>query len=288
MNRLQKKCFIASASAHLFLALLLVLGPGFISSRSKSADDMPILDFTPFKTVDQLISGGGNPNAKPPPAAPAPQPPAPAPAPQPQQEKLREPEPPKEPVREVKPPKTEEESLEPSKKKIEISTKLVSRNQEDKSEAKARAEEKARDDAKRAADARRRLARQLGQAAERISSEVSGGTSLKLDYGPGGGGAPYANFNQAVMSVYKRAWSGTVPNDSTEENVSAEASVTIARDGSVISARITRSSGKTAVDRSVQAVLDRVKYAAPLPDDAKESQRTVSITFEVNPHQGIG
>src|SRR5579859_3145703 len=142
MNRLQKKCFIASAGVHLFLALLLIFGPAFISTRSKS-DDMPILDFVPVKTVDALISGGGNPKAQPPASAPAPQvQPAPlSPAPQPPPEKIHEGEPAKELVKEVKPHKAEEESLEPSKKKIEISTKLVSRNQEDKSEAKARAED---------------------------------------------------------------------------------------------------------------------------------------------------
>ena len=40
---------------------------------------MPVLDFVPLKTVDALISGGGNPKAKPPPAPlekPQPLPPA--------------------------------------------------------------------------------------------------------------------------------------------------------------------------------------------------------------------
>jgi TonB family protein len=271
---------------HLFLALLLVFGPGFISTRSKS-DDLPILDFVSVKTVDALISGGGNPNAKPPPAAPAPQtqPPAPPPAPQPQPEKVRDPEPPKELAREVKPAKPEEDSLEPSKKKIEISTKLVSRNQEDKTEAKARAEEKAREDAKRAADARRRLARQFGQAAENIGNELSGSTTIELR-GPGGGGVPYANFLQAVKTRYANAW--VVPDGVTDDQATTAASVTIARDGTVISSRIVRRSGDSVVDQSVQATLDRVTFAAPLPDDAKENQRTVTINFNVRAKRLLG
>jgi TonB family protein len=56
-------------------------------------------------------------------------------------------------------------------------------------------------------------------------------------------------------------------------------SVTIARDGKVILARITNASGNSAVDRSVQTALDRVPYAVPLPEDSKENQRTVDIRF---------
>src|SRR5690242_14287731 len=99
MNRLQKKCFIASSGVHLLLALILVIGPAFISTKPKPADDMPILDFVPVKTVDSLMSGGGNPKAQPPPAPPTPQP-QPAvtpPVAQKQAEKTPEPDPPKEP-----------------------------------------------------------------------------------------------------------------------------------------------------------------------------------------------
>jgi TonB family protein len=49
----------------------------------------------------------------------------------------------------------------------------------------------------------------------------------------------------------------------------------------VISARIVAPSGSPAVDQSVQAALDKVRYAAPLPDDAREDQRTITIYFDV-------
>ncbi len=288
MDRLQKKCFIVSAGLHLLLVLILVVGPAFLSSKSE-APEMPVLDFIPIKTVDAMVSGGGNPNGsvpKPAPvvqaqpqAQPQPQPPPPPPPPKPE---VREPDPPKETAK--------SDSLEVSdqpKHKVEISKTLVTRKNDTQAEAKKRAEAQAREETRLWADARRRAANVIGQTADRITSEISGGTSLELK-GPGGGGVPYANFNQAVMSVYKRAWSGTVPNDATDQTVAAEASVTIARNGDVISARIVRSSGRAGVDRSVQSVLDRVKYAAPLPDDAKEDRRTVTITFEVNAKKGIG
>ena len=44
VNRLQKKCFIASAGFHLLLAVILLIGPGFLPSKN-SQDDLPLLDF---------------------------------------------------------------------------------------------------------------------------------------------------------------------------------------------------------------------------------------------------
>ncbi len=295
MNRLQKKCVVASAGIHLLLTLILFIGPGFGSSRSKS-DDLPILNFVPFKTVDELVApGGGSPNAKPPPAAPVlppaqpPQPQVVTPPPQaeaqPKPEKVREPDPPKE----IKPSKPEEDSLEPAKerqpKKMEISTTLVNRKRETSDDKKARQEAQANSEAKAQADARRRLAKRFGQAAEHIGSELSGGTTVEMQ-GPGGGGVPYANFLQAVKSVYANAW--LLPDGVVDDEATTVASVTIARDGAVVSARITQRAGDPVVDRSVQATLDRVRYAAPLPDNAREDQRTVTINFNVRAKRSLG
>jgi colicin import membrane protein len=278
MNRLQKKCFLASTGMHLLLFLILLVGPAFLSSREKP-DSLPVLDFVPFKTVDALVSGGGNPDAKP--LAPAPVTPPqpvtppvvtpPAPVPPPEPEKITQPEPPK-----ITRPETE--SLEVDKKakhKIEVNTKPAIRNVEDLTKAKARAEAKERE----IADAQRRAAATaIRNAVESIEGGTSGSTEIELR-GPGGGGVPYANFLQAVKSVYANAW--TVPDGVTDDSATATVAVTIARDGTVLSAHITETSGNAAVDRSVDATLRRVKYAARLPDDAQEDQRVVTIRFNV-------
>ena len=289
MSRLQKKCFVASAGIHLLLALILLVGPGFVSSKSQP-DDLPILTFVPLKTVDELVApGGGSPKAQAtvkaltPPPAPQPQPVA-AP-PQPAPEKTPEPEPPKE----SKPPKEEEASVEPVKerkpRKIEISTKLVTRRRDSSAERRARADAEARQGAKALADARRRLARQIGRAADEIGSELSGGTSIEMP-GPGGGGLPYANFIQAVRSAYDRAW--VLPDGVVDADAVTVASVTIARDGSVVSHHIIQLSGDSVVDHSVQLALERVTYAAPLPDSSKEDTRTVKISFSVKAKKLLG
>src|SRR3974390_273207 len=143
MSRTQKKCFIASTGVHLLLVLILVIGPGFLSSRNAPVD-LPILDFVPLKTVDALVSGGGSPTAKPPPAPedqpPTPTPPAPPAPPKPPPE----PDPPqKEVAKDPTPVKSEPESLVPTDKpkprKPEVSTKLVTRAPDADAEAKAKA-----------------------------------------------------------------------------------------------------------------------------------------------------
>jgi TonB family protein len=295
VNRLQKKCFVASTGLHLLLLLILLVGPAFMASQSKP-DNMPVLDFVALKTVDDALSGGGNPNANPPPATfvkPEPAPPAPVakPAPPPP-EKVRPPEPQKETVPEVAPRKDPEYSLEPSKerkpRKINIDLTPIKRPRDTQEDAKAQAraeEAEAQEDARRERDRRNRIAAAFGSAANNLESSLSGSTSIELK-GPGGGGVPYANFLQAVKSIYQNAW--IVPDGITDDNATTGAAVTIARDGTVVSSHITRSSSNPGVDRSVQVTLDRVKVAVPLPDTATENQRTVKINFNVAAKRAAG
>jgi protein TonB len=262
MNRLQKKCFVAAAGFHLLLALILIVGPAFLLSNSQS-DNLPILDFVPVKTVDALVSGGGNPRAQPPQplVQPAPQPPAPVAPPAVSQAA---------PSKESEPNPDKAEPAPTHKHTIVVSTTPMVRRQNTSADAAAAD--------KRAQDQRRRAAVALAQAAAGIQSGLSPSTTIELK-GPGGGGVPYANFLQAVKTIYTEAW--LVPVGITDDSATATASITIARDGKVISASIIRFSGNSAVDQSVQATLDRVRYAVPLPDDAKEDQRTVTINFNL-------
>ena len=104
--------------------------------------------------------------------------------------------------------------------------------------------------------------------------------------GVGGGGPSYANYAQVVKSIYTHAW--IAPNGVDDDEATAKVSITIARDGTVISARLIRTSGNAAVDRSVQATLDRVTFIAPFPEGAKESERTYKINFNLKAKQLLG
>jgi protein TonB len=278
MNRLQKKCFIVSAGLHLLLAVILVVGPAFLSSKDKTAD-MRILDFVPSRLVDAAVSGGGNPNAKPPPRAI----PAPQPAPQPQ--KMREPEPPREPV---KPNKVAPESWEATKeqkpKKPQLTLTPAVRK---KDSPKTMKEPPATDPRERQlADARRRTAELISRTTRSLRDDLSSTTTIDTNYGPGGGGEAYANYAQVVKSIYEHAW--VPPDDSANDDAITKVTVTIANDGTVISARVLQASGDSKVDNSVQRTLDRVTFIAPFPEGAKEKQRTYTINFNLKAKRLLG
>ena len=249
----------------------------------------------------RLLSGGGNPNAKPPPAplreaaadaaGSGGQPRAAAAA-----EKVQAPDRPRKPS-EVKPPDPKPEySLEPSNerkpKKPDVSTTLVTRPTKDpKAEAKARAETQAREAGSRRGQAGGGPAAQraaaFGNAASSLRTSLSAQHDHRADR-PGRRRRALCQFSAGREErLRSNAW--IVPDGVTDENATAEASVTIARDGTVVSARASRAPPATPrVDRSVQVTLDRVKWAAPLPDDAKENQRTVTINFNVRAKRLLG
>jgi TonB family protein len=128
---------------------------------------------------------------------------------------------------------------------------------------------------------RTQLAKAARNAARNLSGELSSSTTVEMPEfkGPGGGGVPYANFLDGVRKIYTDAW--ILPEGVTDDQATAIASVTIARDGRVIEAHITAPSGNPLADQSVEAVLRRVRQAVPLPDGAKENQRTIKIKFNV-------
>lgn len=269
MNRTQKKCLIASVSLHLLLPTMALVGSGFLS-RPKP-DNSPTINFIAVKTVDDLLSGGGDNTVKSPPAQLV-EPPA-----APPQANPTPPTPaPKETPNEVKPVQHDPVPVEPPAHptashvhRVDPILQEVVRNSSDLKAAKDAA--KAREAAQR-----RKEADAFNHAADGIRGGSAGSTEIRLA-GPGGGGVPYANFLSAVKRAYQDAW--LVPDRAPE--VTVKVSVTIARDGSVVSARVVEQSGDSAVDTSVEMTLDRVKFVAPLPDGAKEDQRTVTIVFDV-------
>jgi TonB family protein len=301
MDRLQKKCVIASGIMHGTLVVLLLVGPAFLGSESKPVDPKEIIDFIPAMTIDKAMTGGGNPNVTqviPPPQMqpqpqpqlappqPRPEPPQPKPVRQPEPEPEPEPVKPKLPANAPKPverdtPKNDPDSLEVSNKRKapQISLKPVTRKTSGSNSSAA--EERARE---RAAAERR--ARTYESALNNIRSGASsGGINIPLR-GPGGGGLPYAGFNQALVSTYMRAW--LVPADAADSSGKVVAVITLRRDGSVISARVERRSGNSELDQSVQRALDKVSYVAPFPDSVKDSQKTFWLEFDPKAKRMMG
>lgn len=286
MNRIQQKCFVASTGFHLLLVLILLIGPAFLSSKSKS-DNSPILDVIPNNLIDAAFSGGGNPLAKPPPPAP-PAPPAPQivqPTPPPQPTHVRQPDPAPEPEKDIQPTKPDPYALEPAKdrkqKKPEVSLKEVIRKPDTRKNVKkpSATEPSADTEERQLADARKRAANLIGQTARSLRKDMAPSTEIDTNYGPGGGGEAYANYGQVVKSIYEHAW--IPPDDTASDDAVTKATVTIESDGTVLSARIVKPSRDSSVDMSVQRTLDHVTFIAPFPKGAKEKQRTYTINFNL-------
>ncbi len=291
MNRLQKKCLIATAGFHLLLVLILVFGSAFFTSHSKP-DETQLLDVIPSTTIDAMYSSGVK-AAQPPAAKPVVQPPAPQPTPPTPQppppkpvvtpptlvekvEKFFKPEPKKLPAEDLKPVDNTEPAPKTHKIKVDL-TKQVVRNTPkvtpDTSDA----------DAREAAKEAKRHAKAIANAARAIKENSSSATTVEM---PGTGSVSYANYASVVKSVYEQAW--TPPDDTSSDDANTRVSVTISRDGSVITSRILDASGDARVDDSVRRTLDRVTFVAPFPDGAKEKERTFIINFNLKAKRMLG
>ena len=300
MNRLQKKCLIASTGMHLFLFLLVVFGSAFFVSRDK-VPNQPALRVVPSKLIDDALSGGGgNPKIAPsgdqqkgqtllpqpaPPQPVTPTQPAPKhevkktePKPETKKPEKVKPEPVKVPKEQTKDPV--KAAPDPNAKTVKtppLELKPVVRNVKDKFKEQAEAE------AREAVATKRRVADELAKANQRLKEGFSQGTKVDIS---GPGGEAYADYTQFVKSVYEDAW--TVTDDLLDEDSTAKVSVTIAKSGHVITAHIERTSGNPALDKSVKRALDKVKFVAPFPQGAIDEQRTFIINFNLKSKRLLG
>ena len=301
MDRLEKKCLIASAGTHLFLFLILLFGAAFLVSPDKTVTQ-PTLKAVPTKLIDAALSGGGgNPKLAPSDAQQKGATLVPQPVqPPPQQRTAQQPPPkpevtkpePKHEIKKVDKPKIVKPAKDPVKPTPEPEVKTAKADQiiltpitrHTKDKAKEKAEAEAKEAAAAAAAASKKAAREIARAAEALRSGFSHGTLV--DIPPGPGGEAYADYAQFVKSVYEDAW--IVTDDLTDEDSTAKVSVTIARSGRVISARIERASHDSALDKSVQRALDKVRFVAPFPENARDEQRTFLINFNLKAKHLLG
>ena len=273
MNRLQKKCVIATAGFHLLLLTVLVFGSAFFAPRPKP-DETQLLDVIPANLIDAAFNSGVRGATPPPPAPPVvtppPQPAPPTPAIQPPPpvpkpvvpppptlteriEKLFTPEPKPVPV------KPAPENPEPKPHKIQVNTQLVARTTPKPSPTP---------------DNSQQTAQAISAAIRNLQKNLKPGTTIDM---PGDSTVSYANYASVVKSIYDRAW--TLPDSVANDDENVKVTVTIARDGTVISSRIIEKAGDAPVDRSVQLTLDRVTFIAPFPDGATDKERSYTINF---------
>ncbi|HZL80215.1 MAG TPA: TonB C-terminal domain-containing protein, partial [Candidatus Limnocylindrales bacterium] len=250
MNRLQKKCLIATAGFHLLLLVILLVGPGFFAAKPKP-DDTQVLDVIPANLIDAAFSSGVK-GAQPPPPTPIVKPPEPQPQPTPEPPKpVVKPEPVKPPDPEpVKlPDKLPPDDLKPVVKPltkppehiIKPDLKPIVRKTPPKDTDNSAAEAK---EQKRLRDQRIKA---FQNAARSIKDNSSKSTIVDM---PGESDSAYAPYKDAIGSIYYNAW--TPPDDVANDDSNTKVSITIARDGTIISSRIITPSGDSRMDASVQ------------------------------------
>jgi TonB family protein len=309
MNRLQKKCLIATTGFHLLLVVILIVGPGFFTETTKP-DNVPMLEMVPTETTETALSGvkDARPPAPQPIVTPPPQPvitpPTPPPQPQPKPdvtpppepkpepetlmakvEKIFKPDPIKpdpEPTPEPKPAKVKPVKPVTKPKPREISLTKITRTTQDNDAA-----QKAAEDARR----QRQEARQLAQAradafraaAQNLQKNFTPSTKVEM---PGTSSVSYAGYASKIKTIYTRAWQ--MPKNAANDEATATVSITVSSDGTVISSKIIDRSGDADVDASVQRTLDRVTFIAPFPDGSTEKTKTFIIDFNLKAKRMFG
>jgi TonB family protein len=129
-------------------------------------------------------------------------------------------------------------------------------------------------------EAKRQASKAIGKTVADLKKDLHSGSQVEIpNPGVGGDGQATADFGDVLISKYFNAWSPPVDLDNDVPVVTV--SVTIARDGSVMSAHIISPSGNKSLDRSIQNALDSVAFIAPFPPSWKEGQRTVKVKFNI-------
>ena len=284
MDRLNKKCFVASTGLHLLLGAAIFVGPAFTASNSKNDADLPVINFEPDILVDADIVGGGNPRAarqpasQPPAAQPQPQPVAQPPRPEPKVVERRQPEP--QPEKRSDPDAVEEK---PAKKPKgpQVSTKLETKKATKKPSPNV---ETAAQERQYAEDTQR-IASALAKAGESLQPGSAVNVAEVGNPGPGGGGPAYAGIKAWIKKLFYDAW--LPPENANADTAICDVRIVIARDGTVISSEFVSRSADAAVNASVQRALDRVPtIRKPLPEGSGSS-RIFILTFDLKVKRGI-
>jgi TonB family protein len=245
MSRLKRSCVVGSVVFHALILAMLVLGPMLLAKREEK---VRVIDLVPSAVIDKLLA----PATPATPAAPAPPKPK-----QPEQKKVQLKPKPK-PV----PPKPKPKKITPKPKpkpKPKIRVNLNSN---------VRKPDAQKDTAKRArqAEAKRQT------ALNKLQAKLSGRTSVNVPIGR------YASANYESL-IRKKYMDATIHPGAIGGDPVVKVRLVIARNGTVLSARVTGKSGVASWDRSVQKVLDRVKFIKPFPEAMKGSQQTFSLNF---------
>jgi colicin import membrane protein len=297
MNPSQRKYLVFSVIMHAGLLSLLIVGPAFMPETKPPVNDLKLLEFIPANLIDAPFSGGGvggppNPEPKQPKASQAKQENVTPPPKITQKEEKTPPvekTPEKPRAEEVKtPPKKEviekdEGNIDPVPQKNKRTAVTLADLRPVKNIAKAETSKSGSGD-KRNTDTADKQRRALEGALGNLQKTLSAGSGIESfsfgDGGDGTGGPAYANYDQAIRSLFYNAWDP--PSEVEDNGQSVIAEVSIHRSGKVVSSRIIQSSGNAAIDKSVRRALDRIDEVPPFPSTSKDQHRGYRILFNLS------
>jgi len=225
---------------HVLILATLVIGPMLLAKRDET---VRVIELVPSNLIDKLLA----------PAAPVAPPPAPTPpkptTPKPEPKKIQ-PKPKPKPVLPKPKPKP--------KPKIKVNLNSNVRKPDTRN---TKAEQEA---------AKQREA--LNRSLNKLDTKLSDRTAVNVPLGL------YASANYESL-IRRKYMDATIHPGAISGDPVVKVRLVIARNGRVISARVTGQSGFASWDRAVQKALDRVKFIKPFPESMKGSQQTFNLNF---------
>ncbi len=253
MGRLKRSCVVGSVVFHALILAMLVLGPMLLAKREEK---VRVIDLVPSEVIEKLLS----PTAlvAPPPASSTPKPKQPEPKKVQPKPKLKpKPLPPKPKKITPKPKPKPKPKLKPKPKpKPKIKVNLNSNVRKPDAQKKESQKEAAKQQA----------------ALNKLQTKLSGRTSVNVPLGR------YASANYESL-IRRKYMDATIHPGAISGDPVVRVRLVIARNGTILSARVTGKSGVASWDRTVQKALDRVKFIKPFPESMKGSQQTFNINF---------
>lgn len=306
MTRLEKKCIVGAAGLHGLLVVIVVVASAFQGEPPKQQSFVPITWVT-TKLTDSPSVMAGNPNAAP----VAVKAPTPAPVAQPTPEKAQ-PQPEKTKP-DPAPEKTEAKPVKHQKHEVEPNLDSLTSSKADARPTRPVHKLRSADDikvdlghttkvkpkrpthsdtgeadARAAAEAQREAANEISHAMGNLAHAIKTGTAKPevFDIPGQSGNAAFANYRDFVASAFTDAWA--CPQEVDNELSSVDVKVVVAKNGTVISATIIKKSSESALNKSVQRALERVRKLPPFPEGATEDQRSFNIRFNLKAKQSLG
>jgi TonB family protein len=268
MSRLLKKCLFLSIGLHILLAAALLICTAFFIAKPEKI--MPTLSMIAPDVLDNLLNPQpvSTPKKNPNPPVRRIVTPAPPKKVTPTPPKKVTPTPPKK-VTPTPPKKVTPKKQTPSVKPTKSKTIKIAQNTQTSKGATVRPKKNTHPKAPPVSAKQLNTIKSMrNQLSAAINVNVAGANAAAF--------TSYANF---VVGVYRRTWEPLIPSGLARSRI-AKVSVTIRRDGRVLSAKIISKTGDAALDRSVQRALDRVKtIGKPFPSGSKGSQRTFTLDF---------